>query len=105
MEGIIKQCVGIDCSKDELAVCFGQLAMPWLESHKATGVFENSPKGFKQILKWSDKLSAKGIAVEFVIEATGVYLMKVSLTFCLIKAERLVLCCRIRHDTLLKHLR
>jgi transposase len=73
MEGIIKQCVGIDCSKDELAVCFGQLAMPWLESHKATGVFSNSPKGFKQLLKWSDKLSAIGLAVDFVIEATGVY--------------------------------
>ncbi len=78
MEGIIKQCVGIDCSKDELAVCFGQLALPWQESHKATGVFSNSPKGFKQLLKWSDKLSAKGIVVDFVIEATGVYHESVS---------------------------
>src|ERR1017187_7089547 len=47
MEKIIKQCIGIDCSKDELAVCFGQLGLPWLESYKATGVFENSSKGFK----------------------------------------------------------
>ena len=73
MEKIIEQCVGIDCSKDELAVCFGQLGLPLEEKYKATGVFENSPKGFKQLLKWSDKLSAKGIAVDFVIEATGVY--------------------------------
>ena len=73
MEKIIKQCVGIDCSKDELALCFGQLGLPLEERHKATGVFSNSPKGFKQLLKWSDKLSEQGIAVDFVIEATGVY--------------------------------
>jgi transposase len=78
MEKIIKQCIGIDCSKDGLAVCFGQLGLPWEEKYKATGVFENSPKGFKQLFKWSEKLSEKGIPVEFVIEATGVYHEKVT---------------------------
>ena len=78
METIIKQSVGIDCSKDELATCFGQLFLPLQEKHKATSLFINSPKGFKELLKWSDKLSEQGVEVEFVIEATGVYHEKVT---------------------------
>lgn len=73
METIIKQCVGIDCSKDELATCFGQLFLSLQEKHKATSLFGNSQKGFIELLKWSDKLSEQGVTVEFVVEATGVY--------------------------------
>lgn len=73
MEKIVKQSVGIDCSKDELAVCFGQLTAQWQVVHKATDTFPNTPKGFRQLCIWSEKLSDKNIPVHFVVEATGVY--------------------------------
>lgn len=73
METIIKQSVGIDCSKDELALCFGQLTPEWKVIHKATSTFANTAKGYKQLVKWSEKLADKSIPVRFVVEATGVY--------------------------------
>lgn len=73
MEKIVKQCVGIDCSKDVLDVCFGQQTQQWQIIHKATTEFKNNKKGFNQLLRWSSKLSAQNVPVNFVIEATGVY--------------------------------
>lgn len=73
MEKIVKQCVGIDCSKDVLDLCFGQQSQQWQIIHKATTQFKNNKKGFNQLLRWSTKLSAPSVPVNFVIEATGVY--------------------------------
>lgn len=73
MEKIVKQSVGIDCSKDLLDVCFGQQTHQWQIIHKATAQFKNNKKGFNQLLRWSTKLSASSVPVNFVIEATGVY--------------------------------
>lgn len=42
MKEIIKQSVGIDCSKDDLDVCFAQLNNEWLVHHKATRKFKNN---------------------------------------------------------------
>ncbi|MBA3285998.1 MAG: IS110 family transposase [Nitrosopumilus sp.] len=73
MEKIVKQSVGIDCSKDELDVCFGQQNELWQIHHKATTTFKNNKQGFSQLVRWSMKLADKSVPVNFVIEATGVY--------------------------------
>lgn len=73
MEKIVKQSVGIDCSKDELDVCFGQQNQQWQVHHKATTRFKNNKQGFNQLVQWSLKLADKSVPVNFVIEATGVY--------------------------------
>lgn len=78
MKKVIKQCVGIDCSKDELAVCFGQLSEELEIVNKATAVFANTLVGFKKLLSWSEKLADFEVVVWFVIEATGVYHQKVT---------------------------
>lgn len=86
MKKVIKQCVGIDCAKDELAVCFGQLDEEMDIVHKATEVFANTSSGFKKLLSWADKLVVAEVPVCFVIEATGVYHQKV--TSCLFDAGK-----------------
>lgn len=68
-----KQCVGIDCAKDELAVCFGQLTGQWKVQHKSTAVFANGEDGYKSLVRWAKKLSEPGMFLYFVMEATGVY--------------------------------
>lgn len=73
MEKLMKQCVGIDCSKDELVSCFGYLTDQWQTVYKANQVFRNTDSGFKQLLKWSEKLADKNVSLCFVMEATGVY--------------------------------
>lgn len=73
MRKIKKQCVGIDCSKDQLDVCFGQLTDKLQIVHKSTTAFPNSRKGFKQILAWSRKLGDSSVVTVFAVEATGVY--------------------------------
>lgn len=73
MEKLIKQCVGIDCAKDELVVCFGCLTNQWQTVYKANSVFGNTDSGFKKLLKWSEKLAEKDVPLCFVVEATGVY--------------------------------
>lgn len=73
MKSILKQSVGLDCSKDELVVCFHQLTGEMDVVCKATEVFANNEKGFKRLLKWSGKLASKDCDPLFVVEATGVY--------------------------------
>lgn len=73
MKKVIKQCVGIDVSQNEIDVMFGtydlEQNVEFLKSRK----FKNSPKSFSEFLKWSKKLSTPGIPLVFVMEATGVY--------------------------------
>lgn len=73
MEKIVKQVVGIDVAQDELVVCIGRMyagVTVELYSHKA---FSNTLKGFNALVAWSAKLSDSGIAIRYVMEATGVY--------------------------------
>ena len=70
MEKNLKQCAGIDCSKDELVVSFGVLTEELSTELKATRCFTNNLKGFSSLLVWAEKLSTK---VLFVVEAAGVY--------------------------------
>jgi transposase len=73
MEQVIKQCVGIDCSKDELVCC---LAVKYLDSSVRNidqQSFKNDLFGFKRLVKWAQKKSNKDISLTYVVEATGVY--------------------------------
>lgn len=73
MNNILKQSVGIDCSKDELVVTFHQLTDELQVVCKASEVFSNNEQGFKRLLKWNGKLADKRCDSIFVVEATGVY--------------------------------
>jgi transposase len=70
---ILKQCVGIDCSKDNNEVCFGHLTKELDVVYKATASFPNNEKGFKALVEWVKKLADESLKVHVVIEATGVY--------------------------------
>lgn len=71
-KNILKQCIGIDCAKDELVCCFGYLNDNLVGQVKSRHVFKNNNSGFAKLLEWSKKL-CKEESFYFVIEATGVY--------------------------------
>jgi transposase len=75
----IRQCVGIDCSKDELVVAFGTMNEDLGVQIISNERFKNTPSGFKKLLLWSKKLRNASLDIPFVIEATGVYHEGVSL--------------------------
>ena len=69
----IRQCVGIDCSKDTLDTAINFLDEMFQTTVYATEVFENNDKGFKNLIKWMRKLCLKELPYQVVVEATGVY--------------------------------
>ena len=73
MEKPIKQCVGIDVSKDELVVSYGMMDGNFDSRMLSNTCFANQPAGFKKLLKWSNKLHSDPGEVVYVLEATGVY--------------------------------
>jgi transposase len=79
MKKNLKQCAGIDCSKDELVVTFGVLTEQLGTDLKASRSFSNDSKGFTSLLRWANKLTAADTPMIFVIEATGVYHEAVSI--------------------------
>jgi transposase len=73
MEKILKQCAGIDCSKDELVVTAGRLFSDLSVELRGTHCFSNNKRGFVALIKWIDKLTGSDRQTVFVLEATGVY--------------------------------
>lgn len=69
----IRQCVGIDCSKDTLDTAINFLDENFQTKVHATELFENNDKGFKRLMKWMNKLCLKDMPFQVVVEATGVY--------------------------------
>jgi transposase len=69
----IRQCVGIDCSKDTLDTAINFLDENFQSKVYATEIFENNDKGFKCLMKWMRKLCLKDMPYQVVVEATGVY--------------------------------
>ncbi len=69
---IIKQCIGIDVSKDSLDCCIGSIDSDQHQSFSKSKKFSNTDEGFNELLKWV-KTEDKLIEVVFVMEATGVY--------------------------------
>lgn len=73
MKKTIRQCVGIDCSKDTLDGAITFLKEDFQQEVHATEVFENSDKGFNRLMKWMKKHCLKELPCQVVVEATGVY--------------------------------
>lgn len=73
MQNIIKQCVGIDISKESFTACVcrkllsGDIIISPVES------FENSKNGFNRFVRWSRKITDSSIEILFLMEATGIY--------------------------------
>jgi transposase len=73
MEPVIRQSIGIDIAKDCFTAC-----ICW---HFATGknvlseveTFDNTPRGFNQLVKWVRKVCQPLPQAVFVMEATGIY--------------------------------
>ena len=66
-----RYCIGIDVSKDSLAVCLACMNLDREVKYMQSKSFSNSISGFKQILKW---LKTKKVDTPlFVMEVTGVY--------------------------------
>jgi transposase len=73
MKRLLKQVVGIDVAQKELVVSIGRMhddLVPELYGHHT---FSNTTKGFETLVTWVKKRSETSIAVQYVLEATGVY--------------------------------
>jgi transposase len=71
---ILKQVVGIDVSKDSLAVCFASLHWDLKQKFTASKSFKNTLSGHKELLNWVNKnVLSTEVPLWFVMEATGVY--------------------------------
>lgn len=69
----IKQCVGIDCAKDELVVSYAVMDEKFDFKIISNTKFKNDEKGFSKLLQLSKKLNLHKGEVVYVLEATGVY--------------------------------
>ena len=78
MDQIVKQCVGIDCSKKDFAVAFSVCDLNREIRHLSSRKFSNNDAGFKAFNKWVGKLCKQSLPLSFVMEATGVYHQKLA---------------------------
>lgn len=73
MSGIIKQSIGIDCSKDSFHATMCSMTIFqevfFTEVHR----YPNNRTGFNQLLKWARQNRQKSVPTIFIMEATGVY--------------------------------
>jgi transposase len=69
---IIKQCIGIDVSKEYLDCCIGSINIEQEQKLSKTKKFRNTEEGFKELREWVNS-ERSAIEVIFVMEATGVY--------------------------------
>jgi len=70
---VIKQNVGIDVSKETLAVCLVMLHEDLSVKVKGSKSFANNQDGFKQLLAWVLSKRAPEVRLSFTMEPTGVY--------------------------------
>lgn len=73
MKDLLKQCVGIDCAKDELVCCLALLETDMNVILRSIKSFSNNSGGFSKMVTWVEKFSVKSLSIHFVVEATGVY--------------------------------
>lgn len=72
MKNVVKQCVGIDVSKDTIDCCIGSINSDQQMKFSKSKKFENNHKGFDDLLSWVQD-QRKSANLDFVMEATGVY--------------------------------
>ena len=71
---LVKFCVGIDISKDEMAVCFSQIDGQQRITIKGSRKFQNNLRGWKSLETWISRFYKNAeIPLVLVVEATGVY--------------------------------
>ena len=70
---VIKQNVGIDVSKKELAVCLIFLREDLGIKIKGTRKFHNNESGFKAMMEWLERKKDSAVPLHFTMEPTGVY--------------------------------
>ena len=70
---VLRQNVGIDIAKDSFVATFTVLLKGQLIKNRGTKKFQNNSKIFEEFLNWCKKLQEDDIAVNFTMEATGVY--------------------------------
>lgn len=69
-----RQCVGIDISKEKFTACLYMYDRLSDEGCCTDSIdFENTRKGFNQMVKWSRKEAFKGHPLTYLMEPTGVY--------------------------------
>lgn len=73
MKQIERQCIGIDCSKDDFDVSLSVMDESRDVSHLHYQKFKNNLVGFKNLKKWVEKYADSTMDLLFVMEATGVY--------------------------------
>ena len=72
MKEIIRQCIGIDCAKDEHVASFVVMYTDRQVVPISTVTFKNSKVGFEKLRRWGLKF-AKAEPFTVVMESTGVY--------------------------------
>lgn len=70
---LLSQSVGIDISKSTFTGCVCKRYQDGTIELSDVSEFLNSKPGYNQLLKWQRKLTEKGVPVNFVMEATGIY--------------------------------
>ena len=70
---ILKQCIGIDISKEKFNTCFSIIDDEQKVKVKASSKFSNDSKGFEGLICWTKKHVLADVKLVFVMEATGVY--------------------------------
>jgi len=75
---VLKQCLGIDVSKDSLSYCLGALLGDLEKELKLGSEVSNTKSGFKQLSKWLKSHHYKDELPIVVMEATGVYHEKIA---------------------------
>jgi transposase len=70
---IVKQAVGIDVAQKELVVSLGKMYDDFSIEINAYKTFQNTTKGFSELVKWVKKLTIPDIQHRYVMEVTGVY--------------------------------
>lgn len=73
MTNIIKQVAGIDVAQNELVVSLGRMDQSLEIEIYSCKTFANKTSGFTALEVWIKKHTDPGVAVRFVMEATGVY--------------------------------
>ena len=69
----IRQCVGIDVSKDKFsASLYVYDILSDMGSYSKTVEFTNDKTGFNQLVKWSRKEALKDFPINYLMEPTGV---------------------------------
>lgn len=70
---VLKQSVGIDIGKRTFTACLCKRTSNYEDQLSEVREFGNEKKGFNQFIKWIGKTMSKGVAINYAMEATGIY--------------------------------